>query len=72
MGISDHWGEPRTFSSDCLFTETKKHSKCYNFLNFLRDIKDQFFSQFDVLINDFTLSPLNGVSSRVFFDHIDK
>ena len=24
MGISDHLGKPKTFSSDCLVTETKK------------------------------------------------
>ena len=24
VGISDHWGKPKTFSSDCLVTESKK------------------------------------------------
>ena len=73
MGISDHWGKPKTFSSDCLVTETKKkkHSKCCNFLNCLREINDQV-SQFDVFINAFTLSPLNGISSWFFMNHIDK
>ena len=71
MGISDHWRKPKTFSSDCLVTETKKHNKCCNFLTFLREIKDTF-SQFDVLINAFTLSRLNGVSGRFFLNHIDK
>ena len=26
MGISDHWGKPKTFSSDCLVTENQKQS----------------------------------------------
>ena len=24
VGISDHWGEPKQFSSDCLVTENQK------------------------------------------------
>ena len=76
MGISDHLGKTKTFSSDCLVTEKKTHKKNHienaaNFLNFLREIKDHF-SQVDVLFNAFTLSPLNGVSSRFFLNHIDK
>ena len=34
--------------------------------------KGPFFSQVDVFFNAFTLSPLNGVSSRFFLNHIDK
>ena len=30
------------------------------------------FSQFDVFMDVFTLLPLNGVSSRLFLNHIDK
>ena len=64
MGIFDHWGKPKPFSSDCLVAENKK--KALQMLQFselsLREIK-----QFDVFINDFTPLPLNGVSSRFFF-----
>ena len=45
VGISDHWGKPKPFSNDCLVTENQKmHSQCCNFLNFLREIKDQVFT----------------------------
>ena len=27
VGISDHWGKPKPFSSDCLVTENQKKKK---------------------------------------------
>ena len=71
MDNSDHLGKPNYFQATVWSLKTKKHSKCFNFLNFLREIKDRF-SQFDVFINAFTLSPLNGVSSRFFLSLNDK
>ena len=70
--ISGHsGGGAKTFSSDCLVTEKQiKNSKCCNFRNFLREIKDKFVTIWR-FINAFTLSPLNGVSSRFFMNHID-
>ena len=70
--ISDHWGKPKPFSSDFLVTENQKSTtNAAIFLNFLKEIKDQVL-QFDVFINAFTLSHLNGVSSRIFLNHINK
>ena len=72
MGISDHFGKPKPFSSDSLVTENQKSiAKCCNFPNFLREIKEQVFT-IDICILAFTLSPLNGISSRVFSNHIIK
>ena len=49
----------------------KKISKCCNFLNFLREMKDQV-SQSGVFINAITLSHLNSVPSRFCLNHINK
>ena len=72
MGISDHWGKPKPFSNDCLVTENQKSTA--NDAIF-RTFSEKFrtkFSQFDVFTYAFTLSPLNGGSSRVFLNHINR
>ena len=72
MGISDHWGKPKPFSNDCLVTENQKSiANAAIFSSFSEKLRTKF-SQFDVFTNAFTLSSLNGVSSRVFLNHIDK
>ena len=43
MGISDHLGKPKTFSNDCLVTETQKKESNAAFPNCLRERKDQVF-----------------------------
>ena len=66
MGTSGHNGKPKPFANDCSVTETKKNAKTNpEMLNFLRKIKHQVFSQFDVF-HAFTMSPLNNVSYRYF------
>ena len=72
MGSSDHWGKPKTFSSDCLVTENQNSIANAAICVFSQRNKGPIILQFDVFINAFTLSPLNGVSSQVFLNHIDK
>ena len=72
MGISDHWGKPKTFSSDCLFTEKQKSIAISAIFRLFSEKKSTNFSQFDAFINALTLSPLNGVSSRGFLNNINK
>ena len=70
MGISDHWGKPKPFSSDCLVTENQKSIANAAIFFYLSQKQRTKFSHFDVLINVFTTSPLNGVSSRFLLNHI--
>ena len=72
MGISDHWEEPKAFSSDCLVTENQKAQQMLQFADFFFEKLRTKFLQFDDHINAFTLSPLNGISSRCFLDHSNK
>ena len=73
MVISDHFGKPYPFSSDCLVTENKKKPipNAAVILTF-SEKQSTKFSKFAVIINDITLSPLNGVYSRYFLNHIKK
>ena len=43
MGISDHWGKPKTFSCDCLVTETKKAQQTLQFSELSKRNKGPFF-----------------------------
>ena len=68
VGISDHWGKPKPFSTDCLVTENQKSIANGAILWTFSEKNRTKFSQFDVFNFAFTLSPLNGVSSRVFLN----
>ena len=72
MGISDHWGKPKPFSTDCLVTENQESIAMLQFSDFSQRNKGPSFHNLtNVFINAFTLS-LNCVSSWFFLNHIDK
>ena len=72
MGISDHVGKLKPFSNDCLVTENQKSIANAAFFGTFSEKLRTKFSQFDVFTNAFTLLPVNGVSSRVSLNHINK
>ena len=64
VGISDHWGKQKPFSNFVWSLKTIKRIML-QFSELSQRKKGPSFHNLTFLLNDFTLSPLNHVSSRV-------
>ena len=50
MGISDHWGKPKTFSCDCLVIETKTTHQMLQFSELSKRNKGPTFHNLTFLL----------------------
>ena len=73
MRIFDHWGKPKPFSSECLSLKTKK-SRANAAISELsqRNKEPSFQNLTSHFSNAVTLSPISGVSSCFYLNHINK